>query len=90
MRVRVVKLIMYSPVLERYWYGLEAENGITGTDWAGVYIPRGTELQLPDEAWQPDSMEYTVQCDGCGYTYTGVSVKGGTLRCPACDTEEKL
>lgn len=90
MKCTIIRYIGVSPARGRYIYVLEAENGIIAREEASVFLRVGTSFNLPDEEWSPDTEEYNVRCDGCGYEYTKKSIPGGVLECPICGTTEVI
>ena len=90
MRCTILRHIGYSAVRERHEYLLQADNGLVAKEEARVFIPTGTVFDLPDEEWSPDTEEYELRCDNCGYEYSKKALPGFTVSCPICGVEEKL
>lgn len=90
MKVTIVKLLGCSPALGKWYYVLEAENGLIDREEASSYIREGTVLDMPDDAWQIDSKEFSLRCDDCGHEYKQKSRLGGKVQCPVCGTEEQI
>lgn len=86
----IIRYIGFSPARGRYEYVLQAENGIIAKEEAKMFLRVGTQFDLPDDEWSPDTEEYDVLCDGCGFEYTKKSTPGGIVACPICGTEERI
>lgn len=72
-------------------YVVQAENGvIEEEETEDIALPVGYVIELPDDEWQIDSEWFTIKCDKCGYVYEKKSVGGYTIKCPICNTEEKI
>lgn len=69
---------------------LQAANGIIEEDRADVFLPVGYELEMPDDEWQTDSEIFNIKCDKCGYIREKKTVRGATVVCPICNTEEVI
>jgi rubrerythrin len=71
-------------------YTLQAENGIIEQEEADVFLPKGYVIDLPDDEWSPNSEVFTIKCDKCGYVREKRSVRGCTITCPICNTQEVI
>jgi len=90
LKCTIIKHLGYQPVQDRHIYILEAENGLIAREEAQELYPIGTEFDLDDDAWSPDSEDYDIWCDGCGYEYTYRTIPGHSAICPVCGTEERI
>ena len=86
----IIQYLGCAPARGRYIYILEAENGIIAREEAATFIPVGTSFDLPDDEWSPDTEEYDIACDGCGYEYSKKTIPGGKAECPICGTIENM
>lgn len=90
MRCTIISHVGYSPQRDRHEYVLQADNGLVAKEEAQVLLRVGTSFDLPDEEWSPDTEEYDLRCDDCGYEYSKRATPGFVVACPICGTEEKL